>query len=318
MTDERPRKAITFKLDRLVEYSDGAILAEIRRVASIIPGGPLTVSIFFKHSRVSRNTVTRRFGSWAKALEAASLTERWSEQMGSPGSVQARIRKMSNDEVLCALRDLAERLGKANLTVGDVESNLPFGGGTLRRRWGTARKAFEAAGIGLTTHGRRYSDEECFKNLFEVWTHYGRPPQYREMGLPPSTVGGKAYVLRFGTWNRALSSFVERVNVDVSPEDALAQDAQLEVGPAMQDHSRGVDKRDAGDTREIPLGLRFRVLYRDRFKCVLCGDSPSINPVCVLHVDHIVPRSKGGRSVLENLRSLCSTCNVGRGNRFVD
>jgi len=72
------------------------------------------------------------------------------------------------------------------------------------------------------------------------------------------------------------------------------------------------------EMRDIKMGFRFRVLYRDRFKCVLCGDHPARNMECILHVDHVIPWSKGGKTLEENLRTLCATCNVGRGNRFVD
>jgi len=53
---------------------------------------------------------------------------------------------------------------------------------------------------------RGYTDEECFENILTVWTHYGRPPMYKEMRLPPSRVGPKAY-LRWGTWLKALEAF---------------------------------------------------------------------------------------------------------------
>ncbi len=33
-----------------------------------------------------------------------------------------------------------------------------------------------------------------------------------------------------------------------------------------------------------------------------------------LHVDHTVPWSKGGETVLGNLRTLCSDCNLGKSN----
>jgi len=245
----------------------------------------------------------------------AGLSERWGEHLGSPGSVQAAIHRMNDNEILDSLRALADRLGKAELTVAEVEANLPFGGGTLRKRWGSSRAAFETAGLSVTNFGRRYTDEDCFNNMLEVWTHYGRPPQYREMGELPSVVGGKAYVKRFGTWNKALAAFVDRVNADpdyLPPEvvpTAKTTDAEQPLD-ANQDMGR--------DKREISLGLRFRVLHRDRFKCVLCGDSPPVNPICVLHVDHIVPWSKGGRTAIENLRSLCGPCNMGRGNRYND
>jgi hypothetical protein len=140
---------------------------------------------------------------------------------------------------------------------------------------------------------------------------------YREMGRSPSTVGGKAYVKRFGTWNKALAAFVGTVNADVVPKGMADDEAEPERGntpPALVK----VAVPTIEDSRDIPLGLRFRALRRDYFKCVLCGDNPPINPGCVLHVDHIVPWSRGGKTTIENLRTLCASCNVGRGNRYDD
>jgi len=72
------------------------------------------------------------------------------------------------------------------------------------------------------------------------------------------------------------------------------------------------------DRRDPSIGLRFKVLQRDHFKCVLCGDHPARNVECVLHVDHVIPWSKGGKTREDNLRTLCATCNIGRSNRHSD
>jgi hypothetical protein len=64
----------------------------------------------------------------------------------------------------------------------------------------------------------------------------------------------------------------------------------------------------------VPSTVRFDVLKRDR-KCVLCGASPSADSDVRLHVDHIVPRSKGGSNDIGNLQTLCSECNLGKSNR---
>jgi hypothetical protein len=215
---------------------------------------------------------------------------------------------MSDDDVLQALRGLAAHLNKAELTVDDVERHLPFSRATLSRRWGTSQAAFRAAGLAVSQSWRRYTDDECFENLLAVWARYGRPPKYGEMGVPPSRVGGKAYVNRFGTWNKALSAFVERVS----------EEAPTPNRPAPKTRKREPEQEARRTNRDIPLGLRFRVLRRDTFKCVLCGDNPPVNPRCVLHVDHIVPWSKGGETMVENLRTLCASCNVGRSNRYID
>lgn len=65
-------------------------------------------------------------------------------------------------------------------------------------------------------------------------------------------------------------------------------------------------------SRTISDRLRYQVLKRDRFKCCACGASPAKNPSVELHIDHIIPWSKGGNTSLENLQTLCSKCNLGK------
>ena len=57
--------------------------------------------------------------------------------------------------------------------------------------------------------------------------------------------------------------------------------------------------------------LRYQVMERDNFRCVLCGSSA--NDGVKLHVDHIYPVSKGGKTEMSNLRTLCDRCNMGKG-----
>ena len=70
--------------------------------------------------------------------------------------------------------------------------------------------------------------------------------------------------------------------------------------------------RAARSTRVISDKLRYQVLKRDNFKCCACGASPAKDPAVELHIDHIVPWSKGGETVLDNLQTLCSRCNIGK------
>ena len=60
--------------------------------------------------------------------------------------------------------------------------------------------------------------------------------------------------------------------------------------------------------------LRYDVLKRDGFKCQICGSSA--NDGVKLHVDHIIPVSKGGKTELSNLRTLCDRCNMGKSNKI--
>lgn len=61
-------------------------------------------------------------------------------------------------------------------------------------------------------------------------------------------------------------------------------------------------------------GMRYDVLKRDGFKCVLCGMSAKDG--AILHVDHIIPISKGGKTEMSNLRTLCEKCNIGKSNKI--
>ena len=76
------------------------------------------------------------------------------------------------------------------------------------------------------------------------------------------------------------------------------------------------DRRLANDTEhaKVTRAMRYDVLRRDNFHCVRCGRGKEDG--VKLHVDHIVPVSRGGKSVMSNLQTLCEDCNCGKGNRY--
>lgn len=67
--------------------------------------------------------------------------------------------------------------------------------------------------------------------------------------------------------------------------------------------------RDPRGPRTAGASLRFEVFRRDSYACQYCGRRA---PEFPLHVDHIVPWSKGGCTTLTNLRTACSECNLGK------
>lgn len=66
------------------------------------------------------------------------------------------------------------------------------------------------------------------------------------------------------------------------------------------------------DEEPIPDSLRFLVLKAAGGRCELCGISVKDRP---LDVDHIIPRSRGGKTELANLQALCSKCNRSKRNQ---
>jgi hypothetical protein len=305
--------SLKFELDRLTDYTTADIVNEIRRVADLLGLAPLKKREFDKESKVHSSTVIRRFGSWKAGLEAAERG-----QLYGGGAVTEKMRNqkgrdLCDEDLLAELRRIAQFLGRNDLTIDDINSHSVVGQGIFRKRFGTTRIAMERAGLTIRPQSRRYTDDECFENLYEVWRHYGRRPSFSEINRPPSKVGGEAYIRRFGTWMKALAAFVERVNAE--PDSAPSPTPLSREGLSNEKPSGPINgTRD--EKRDVPLGLRFRVLSRDRFKCVLCGDHPAKNPDCDLHVDHVTPWSKSGKTEFGNLRTLCAQCNVGRGNRY--
>jgi 5-methylcytosine-specific restriction endonuclease McrA len=63
--------------------------------------------------------------------------------------------------------------------------------------------------------------------------------------------------------------------------------------------------------RAVKRKISRRALFaRDGHKCVYCGSSGRLT------LDHVVPRSRGGDSVWENVVTSCAPCNLRKGNRL--
>lgn len=62
--------------------------------------------------------------------------------------------------------------------------------------------------------------------------------------------------------------------------------------------------------------LREFIKKRDNFTCCSCGNSIHEEPNLLLEIDHIVPVSKGGYTIEENLQTLCWKCNRAKSNKM--
>lgn len=57
----------------------------------------------------------------------------------------------------------------------------------------------------------------------------------------------------------------------------------------------------------IGAALRTEVFERDAYRCVSCGGFKDLT------CDHIHPESKGGPTTIENLQTMCRSCNSRKG-----
>ena len=66
--------------------------------------------------------------------------------------------------------------------------------------------------------------------------------------------------------------------------------------------------------RAIKRKISRRALFaRDGWRCAYCGSAGGR-----LTLDHVVPRSRGGESVWENVVTACAPCNLRKGNRLLE
>lgn len=64
--------------------------------------------------------------------------------------------------------------------------------------------------------------------------------------------------------------------------------------------------------RRHPAFTRFNVFLRDHFRCQYCSAAYASED---LTFDHVVPRSRGGRTTWMNVVSACGHCNIRKGGR---
>jgi 5-methylcytosine-specific restriction endonuclease McrA len=66
--------------------------------------------------------------------------------------------------------------------------------------------------------------------------------------------------------------------------------------------------------RAVQRKISRRALFaRDGWRCVYCGTANGR-----LTLDHVVPRSRGGESIWENVVTACAPCNLRKGNRTLE
>ena len=293
------------------QYSNVELIEDIKRVASELGKNCVSQHEYDRLGNFSYQTFKKRFGSWKGALKEAGL-----EQSKRPWGGELSETRIPEEQLIADMKRVAGELEEQAITIADYEEHGKFGSSAICKRFGGWNKAKEAAKLEI---GRAYNstDEDYFENIADVWGHLGRQPRYQEMTAPLSKLHISSYERKFGTWRNALEKFVEYINSKDDSEEPPKEVPQkiLAIVPTKNTKPEKKQIILKRTNRIANLRQRFRVMKRDGFKCVLCGSSPATQVGCELHIDHIVPWSKGGETVEGNLRTLCSSCNLGRSNK---
>jgi len=203
-------------------------------------------------------------------------------------------KNISDDDLIVDLKATAHKLNTNSLSMKEYDENGTYSSSAVSRRFGTWNKALLLAN--LNYRNKAFSETELFENMENVWIKIGKQPTRRDMNNTLiSCISSGSYIRKFGRWSNALQSFINYVN---------GQEKEYEV----KSDCKSIHKTK----RDINLRMRFIVMQRDNFKCRVCGASPSSDPSVTLHIDHIIPWSKGGETTIDNLQTLCSKCNLGK------
>lgn len=201
---------------------------------------------------------------------------------------------ISSPELIEDLKKVAKKEKTTVLTQSQYTKNGKYDVTTISRRFGSWKNALGKAKL-LPGNISNYTDEELYENILNIWQHKGKQPVRLDLDFAPSIISQSPYNRRFKSWSNALKSFV-----------GFVQSNGTKFKPTSAINKSRKTNRDPS------LSVRYNVLKRDHFKCVICGKSPAKTSGVELHIDHIIPWSKGGETTLKNLRTLCSKCNLGK------
>lgn len=218
-------------------------------------------------------------------------------------------RNVPDEDLINDVVAVSRKIGRNTVTIAEYEQYRKYHPSTLQRRYVSWFKVLETAGLEKSRSDLNIPEKDLFNNIEDIWIQLGRQPKYEEVKKPFSKYSAGTYDKRFGSWLRALEKFVEYIN-----EEDDESDEEISENVKAVNAQKEVAKRKT--KRNISDRLRFSILMRDGFTCQSCGASPTKKRGVELHVDHIVPWSKGGETEKSNLQTKCNKCNFGKGNAF--
>jgi len=218
-----------------------------------------------------------------------------------------RIDRLSDDEIIKELQEVAKYYNFIKFTRHEFDKvSKRCKGSVVLSRFGSWAEALSKTGFPLAEKPKKprhfISETELMLEMAVVFDILGHRPSKTEWETLKPKYSYTTYKTRYKGWVNAWQHFfTDFKGIDL----ALEERSEIKTDPIQITPE---------EKRTIPLKLRLKIMQRDNFKCVYCGTSPAIDSNIQLHIDHITPFSKGGKTELGNLQTLCQNCNWGKGD----
>ena len=299
------------------ELTDEEILSDIKNTAERLGRDYISISYYRKNGKYSQTAIQHHFGTWKNALSLAGLrTDRNASE----------LKLISDEDYFEDLRRVANLIQQNTVPYDDYRKFGRYSAEHIFNRFGKWNRALELAVLCSTGFAKdKIPQQKCFEEIERMWRLLGRQPTSTDIIKGNvSHYSIDTYKRRFGGWRKALEAFVEYINEnddsDTDIDNQTVEDRTHDIRDSILSTRNGIPETQAKlenihrTSRNINTRLRFKVMKRDNFKCCACGASPAKDPTIELHVDHIIPWSKGGETEIDNLQTLCSKCNLGKSN----
>ena len=288
---------------KLNEYhrnvTEEELLNDLKRVSIELNKEFISRNEYIKHGKYSFEPFRRVFKTWKNSLKNAGLR------------ISSHIidySQITNDDLINDIISISKKNKTNTVTTAEYKKFGKFSIKVILKRFNKWDNFLKKANLKSTGYKRNTTDNELLLEIERIWVLLGRQPTSTDINKGISKYSLPTFSNRFGSWRKALEKFIEFINGDDSIIN-LNNEEKYTIKDNLENN-----KIKRKTNRNINLRLRFIVFQRDNFKCKICGKSPANDPNITLHVDHIIPWSKGGETNLNNLQTLCSNCNLGKGN----
>lgn len=233
---------------------------------------------------------------------------------------RTRADKISRQRIIEELEKIARQKSYVEFGADDFNAIADVSAGTVKNEFGSwinalkiLKDRLKQKNIDLIPRKSRSqlsvaTDKDLFDEMERIWKQIGHRPSYSEWETSTPRISKGVYRYRFNGWANACLKFIEyKMGAPIIVSNS---DVGKIVKKTNETNAEEIIKIYQG--KNIPASVRVRVHDRDSFRCVYCGRSPATDIGLKLHVDHKIPFSKGGKTTIDNLQTLCQKCNLGK------